>query len=246
VNIDESEKVQISLGGLASKFGAFRTAVCTREATLSFFDLQSILLVEENHVGATAMNAHTNNKMLYTEGQRPRGHGGRNESVSHGGNRQTRHQRDAGSNPRPSGGRGSRGETAPDCWYYGKKGHWESECWKKRAEPGRTVSGTGQTNRRNRQQLHYAEGSKKAARASAFVMRHGANSVKRNVPSSDEVWYLDSGASNHMTRHKEWFSYLEKPKNPGVVSTGDDTSHPITNVGEVPWCLGCVTSTCRA
>jgi hypothetical protein len=37
-----------------------------------------------------------------------------------------------------------------------------------------------------------------------------------------------------MTRHKEWFSYLEKPKNPGVVSTGDGTPHPIANVGEVP------------
>jgi hypothetical protein len=52
VNIDESEKVQICLGGLASKFGAFRTAVCTWEATPSFFDLQSMLPVEENHVGA--------------------------------------------------------------------------------------------------------------------------------------------------------------------------------------------------
>jgi hypothetical protein len=41
-----------------------------------------------------------------------------------------------------------------------------------------------------------------------------------------------------MTRHKEWFSYLEKPKIPGVVSTGDDTPHPIANVGEVP--LSCV------
>jgi hypothetical protein len=37
-----------------------------------------------------------------------------------------------------------------------------------------------------------------------------------------------------MTRHKEWFSYLEKPKNPGVVSIGDDTPHPIANVEEVP------------
>jgi hypothetical protein len=41
-----------------------------------------------------------------------------------------------------------------------------------------------------------------------------------------------------MTRHKEWFSYLEKLKNPGVVSTGDDTPHPIANVREVP--LSCV------
>jgi hypothetical protein len=59
VNIDESEKVQICLGGLASKFGAFRTAVCTREATPSFFDLNSMLLVEENHVGAVAIGVRT-------------------------------------------------------------------------------------------------------------------------------------------------------------------------------------------
>ena len=37
-----------------------------------------------------------------------------------------------------------------------------------------------------------------------------------------------------MTCHKEWFSYLEKPMQPGVVATGDDTPHPIANVGEVP------------
>ena len=31
VNVEEGEMVQICLGGLASKFGAFRIAVCTRE-----------------------------------------------------------------------------------------------------------------------------------------------------------------------------------------------------------------------
>ena len=48
------------------------------------------------------------------------------------------------------------------------------------------------------------------------------------------MWYVDYEASNHMTSHKEWFSYLEKPKQPGVVATGDNTLHPIKNVGEFP------------
>ena len=36
VNIEESEMFQVCLGGLAPKFGAFRTAMCTRENTPSF------------------------------------------------------------------------------------------------------------------------------------------------------------------------------------------------------------------
>ena len=83
VNIEEGELVQICLGGLASKFGAFRIVVCTRENTSSFFDLQSMLLVEENHAGALT-SMHVDNKMLYTEGDRPHGHGGRSESVCNG------------------------------------------------------------------------------------------------------------------------------------------------------------------
>ena len=66
------------------------------------------------------------------------------------------------------------------------------------------------------------------------MIRHEANSMKKTTPKSDEVWYVDSGASNHMTTHKEWFSYLKKPEQSGVVAIGDDTPHPIENVGEVP------------
>ena len=66
------------------------------------------------------------------------------------------------------------------------------------------------------------------------MTRHEANSMKKTTPKLDEVWYVDSGVSNHMTSHKEWFSYLEKPMQPGVVAAGDDTPHPIENVGEVP------------
>ena len=65
-------------------------------------------------------------------------------------------------------------------------------------------------------------------------MKDMANSMKKTTSQSDEVWYVDSRTSNHMTSHEEWFSYLEKPEQLGVVETGDDTPHPIEHVGEVP------------
>ena len=174
-------------------------AVCTRENTSSFFDLQSMLLVEENHAGAST-STHADSKMLYTEDERPHARGGRGESVRNGGDRQRTHQRDADSNPGPSGSRGSRGETAPDCWYCGKKGHRESEYWKKRAESGKTASrsGSGRTDRGNRQRSHYAERFRGAGEASAFVTRHEANSMKKSTPKSDEVWYVDFGVSRQV------------------------------------------------
>ena len=86
VIVEENELVQICLRGLASKFGSLQTVVCTRENTPSFFDLQSKLLVEENHAGAsTSMHA---DMMLYMEEGRPRGRGGRGGSTCNGGNRQ--------------------------------------------------------------------------------------------------------------------------------------------------------------
>ena len=131
--------VQIFLGGLASKFGVFRTVVCTRENMSLFFVLQSMLFVEENHVGAST-STHTDNKMLYTEGDRPRGRGGRGESVRNEAGRRDqgrRHRSDANNNSRPSRNRGNRddenrkGKSATEFFDYCKKGQKESECWKK-------------------------------------------------------------------------------------------------------------------
>ena len=67
-----------------------------------------------------------------------------------------------------------------------------------------------------------------------FVMKHKANSMKASTSKPNQVWYVNSGSSNHMTNHDEWFSYLEKPVKPRVVETGDDTPHSIEHVGEVP------------
>ena len=55
-----------------------------------------------------------------------------------------------------------------------------------------------------------------------------------NTSKLSEVWYVDSGASNHMMSHEEWFSYFEKLEEQGVVEMGDDTPHTIEPVREVP------------
>jgi hypothetical protein len=45
---------------------------------------------------------------------------------------------------------------------------------------------------------------------------------------------VDFRASNHMTSHGEWFRNIQDLKTPGFVETGDNTTHPITQIGKVP------------
>ena len=59
VTIEEDDMVYVCLGGFALKFVALRMAICMRENKASFFDLQSMLLVEENHVGALIVSTLT-------------------------------------------------------------------------------------------------------------------------------------------------------------------------------------------
>jgi hypothetical protein len=60
-----------------------------------------------------------------------------------------------------------------------------------------------------------------------------ANSMIRGVLENN-VWYVDSRTLNHMTSHGEWFRDTEDLKTPRFVEIGDDTIHPITQIGKVP------------
>ncbi len=64
-------------------------------------------------------------------------------------------------------------------------------------------------------------------------MQHMANSMIGGV-SDNNVWYVDFGASNHMSSHGKWFRDAKDLKTPGFVETGDDITHPITQIGKVP------------
>ena len=49
----------------------------------------------------------------------------------------------------------------------------------------------------------------------------------------NDNWYLDSGASQHMTPHKEWFESI-KPIYGWQVTCANDTSQDITGVRHIP------------
>lgn len=66
-----------------------------------------------------------------------------------------------------------------------------------------------------------------------FVMQHVMNTMTAKNHAKDDVWYVDLGASNHMTSQGEWFRDMHKPEVSSFVQTRDDTTHPIARVGDV-------------
>ena len=64
-------------------------------------------------------------------------------------------------------------------------------------------------------------------------MQHMMSVVAHEIDSND-VWYVDLSASNHMMCHHTWFNEMKEPSKLGYVEIGDDTMHPIEHVGNVP------------
>ena len=79
----------------------------------------------------------------------------------------------------------------------------------------------------------YAKGLGRTGMDLAIIMKHKAKSTVASTSKSNEMWYMDFEASNHMMNHKEWFSTLVKPEQLGVVETVDDTPHPIEHIRDV-------------
>ena len=125
----------------------------------------------------------------------------------HGG----RHARGRGRGRR-SRGRGrsnfqrtSNAENSQSCNICGKNNHMEKDCWHKDKPQCYYCKKFGHLEKncrlKNNQQAHVSEEKKEGG--NLFYACHMATKAK------DEVWYLDSGCSNHMTRNKSIFVDLD-------------------------------------
>lgn len=101
----------------------------------------------------------------------------------------------------------SQNKATIECFKCHQLGHYQYECpdWEKKA--------------------NYAElGEEEVLLLMSYVNFH---ETKR-----EEVWFLDSGCSNHMTGNKEWFSELEE-RFRHTVKLGNDTRMAVVAKGSV-------------
>ena len=98
-----------------------------------------------------------------------------------------------------------------ECFHCHKPRHKISECWNK--YPGLKNNKAGMVH----------EDKSKNSHETLLIASN------KNV---GDVWYLDSGASRHMTRNKNLFSKLVEV-NHGQITIGDAKSYKIQGVGDI-------------
>ena len=101
------------------------------------------------------------------------------------------------------------------CWKCGKTGHYKKDCKSKKVEKPKGFDSTSSTEAKT----SIEEGGDVYLASTSTHEDHG-------------VWLIESGASYHMTPHREWFSEYEKYDG-GDVFLGDDSTTKILGRGRV-------------
>jgi hypothetical protein len=205
--VHDEDLVAVTLNGLGKDYSQFCTSITVQETFPNFQDLITLLISEEMRIVGTSSNGGSQESVFYSNTNRGRGRGGKTSfrgrpGSSHGGHQQHEGQAHGGGRGN-FGGRGSRESrgghggshrgqqpnSESNCFYCGKPGHMAKNCYQREhdARNGKLQQGNNaSTSNQGDEQL--------------FVMQHMANSMIGGV-SDNNVWYVDSGASNHMTNH---------------------------------------------
>jgi hypothetical protein len=101
------------------------------------------------------------------------------------------------------------------CWKCGKTWHYKKDCKSKKVEKPKGSDSTSSTEAKTSTE----EGG------DVYLASTGTHADR-------DVWLIDSGASYHMTPHREWFFEYEKYDG-GDVFLGDDSTAKIMGRGRV-------------
>ena len=105
------------------------------------------------------------------------------------------------------------------CWFCGKSGHLNKDLWK------RQEKSKGDSSTENKEANTTDTGSASSSGINDEVLSF-------NFSNHDQHLLLDSGASNHMCIHKEWFKSYKSIKD-GLVYMGNDFSCNVVGIGSI-------------
>ncbi|KAJ7297783.1 hypothetical protein O6H91_Y036400 [Diphasiastrum complanatum] len=208
-SIKEGEVIQVILNGLLDAHADIVQSIAIQKNLPSLMDLQEILINEEYRLQARGGSTSTlQEDAMFTKGKFK----GKTESKWSKGQDQV----DASSSGK------EKDRSKLKCFYGGIKGHFSSECDKKKRDQG---------DKQGNLTLDEDGLDVQDANDDAFVM---SSCMLANDEDLDP-WWIDSGASSHMTFHKEYFtSLLAYGDDKRVIYMTNDGECAIKGIGTIP------------
>lgn len=138
-------------------------------------------------------------------------------------------------------GRGGRDKSRVMCYRCDKIGHYASNCPDRLLKLQETEENKSETHDADELMIHEIKENKSETHVADELMIHEIVYLNEDgiVPSKyetktggDNVWYLDNGASNHMTGDRRYFRHLDDTIT-GKVKFGDDSRIYIKGKGSI-------------
>ncbi|MCO5573146.1 hypothetical protein L7F22_026912 [Adiantum nelumboides] len=230
--VSDVDMIQSILKGIKKEYKHFVTSLAVRESFPSLEDLTSLLLLEEKRFGEDNPTSRNQpSALIMGQGGRYNSRGGGRHGRGFHRNNNSRFAASSNSTPthnthQPFEGRrghhhqGSRGRgngrRIGNCYNCGIFGHWQRDC----TRSGRPQITNGPS---NNEVSNYASSSSNPNHEEDFLSTYMAH-LQEEV---EDGWYVDSGASNHMTHHHDWFTSVQPFEGEGSVLTRDDSHHAI-------------------
>jgi hypothetical protein len=214
--VSNIDLVTISLNGMLEDYQMFITSLAVREKAPTFEELTGILLQEEERCTNLKPNLKPQNsdlalwtKKRFSKGKpREGGRGGRS------------FQRKSFLKPN-QGMPSNRNE--PNCLYCGRTGHLARECHKKKNDRAR--------HKNRKHSGHFAEENPNFD--SKDLRLFVSNAALSTKIDDVDTWFVDSGASFHMTCNKNWYINFKETHNGAHIYLGDDHSYQIKGYGDI-------------
>jgi len=190
--VENDDLVTITMNGMTDDYQMFITGLNARENPPSFEDLTGILLQEEERRLPLKPQ---NPDLALMKKFKPKG-----KVV-------VDHRRGSTSRKRtPQGMTSHKHDSAPKCFYCGKIGHIAKFFHKKKAD--------GERHKQRRCAGHLANADADQNQDVRLFMAEAETALAIEEDESD-IWFIDFGASSHMTGKKKWFRNFRE-SNTGV------------------------------
>ena len=220
-SVSEQDQIMNLLAGLGSDYNAVVTLISARDSQLSLESVHSLLLTFEHRLeqqnsfddtGVIAANLAQNNKNAAAKnyGRHSQGYQkSSNQSSGQGWNSNYTYRGRGRGGRGGSTGRNNSNTSKPQCQLCGKFGHTVQNCYHRF-----DITFQAQQSTENSQ-----------AQNPMSAMLATPNTV------ADESWYLDSGATHHMTQNASTLSNSTPYNGTERVTIGNGKQIPISNVG---------------